>query len=125
MYRQLLRQEPEVIAVMARNEVRFLQWQRENDFHNTDNIKWQYIRGKYSIMGIRFTMLFLIDDWYRGIDAGNLVELVHRNLDRDVGRMRTFTTEEMWKSKHRYRKEGQTATGGSLPFLLSQPLRYL
>ncbi len=112
MHRQLLRQEPEVIAVIAKNESVFKRWQRENDFYDTPNIKWRYIKGKYSIIGIRFTMLFLIDDWYRCINAGKLVELVHRIMDRDVGRMRTFTTEEMWKGKYRYR---QTATGGSLP----------
>ncbi len=104
MYRQMLRPEPEVIAVVAKNEVRFLQWQKDNNFYDTNTIKWRYIRGKYSIIGIRFTMLFLIKDWYKQDGVGKLVELVHRNMDKNVGRMRTFTTEEMWKGKYKYRK---------------------
>lgn len=106
MYRQLLRQEPEVIAVIAKNEETFKQWQKEKDFYDTDSIKWRYIRGRHSIIGIKFTMIFLIKDWYRCEDAGKLVELIQREMDKTVGRMRTFTTEEMWKGKHRYRKEG-------------------
>ena len=109
MYRQLLRQEPEVIAVVAKNEGVFKRWQRENDFHDTPNIRWRYIRGKYSIIGIRFTMIFLIEDWYRLRGCGELVTLVYRTMD-DM--CRTFSTEEMWKGKYKYR---QTATGGSLP----------
>ncbi len=105
MYRQLLRQEPEVIAVIAQNEDIFKRWQNENDFYDLPSIKWRYIRGRHSVMGMQFTMLLLIDDWYRLDGVGKLIELVQRQLDRGlVSRARTFTTEEMWKGKYKYRK---------------------
>lgn len=107
MHRQLLRQEPEVIAVIAKHEGIFKRWQKENDFYDLPGIKWRYIRGKYSIVGIKFTMMFLLEDWYRQQGVGKLVELVHRQLDRyGISRFKTFTTEEEWKDGYKYRKEG-------------------
>ena len=112
MHRQLLRQEPEVIAVVAKHEGIFKRWQKENDFYDLPGIKWRYIRGKYSMMGIKFTMIFLLEDWYRRDGCGELVTLVYRTMDNMY---RTFTTEEMQTGRYKYR---QTATGGSLPYHL-------
>ena len=112
MHRQLLRQEPEVIAVVAKHEGIFKRWQKENDFHDLPGIKWRYIRGKYSIIGIKFTMLWLIGDWYRRDNAGRLTTLIAENIGSAV---RTFGTEEEWKDGYKYR---QTATGGNLPYHL-------
>ena len=95
MHRQLLRQEPEVIAVIARTEAVFKQWQREHDFYDMPNIKWRYIRGEYSIIGIKFTMIFLIEDFWRTPQFGKLTRLLHRNMNQyGFGKHRTFSTLE-------------------------------
>ena len=95
MHRQLLRQEPEVIAAMARTEDVWRAWQKENDFYDIPNIKWRYIRGEYSIIGIKFTMIFLIEDFWRTPDFGKLTRLLKQNVDRyGLGKHRTFSTLE-------------------------------
>lgn len=106
MHRQLLRQDPEVIAVFAKNEDVWKQWQKENDFYDTNKIKWRYIRGRYSIMGIKFTMMFLVKDWYRAKESGKLTRLVHSIMFNSGYGVRTFSTEEAWSGGYRYRKEG-------------------
>ena len=102
MHRQLLRQEPELIAVIAKNEKVFKRWQKVHDFYDTPNIKWRYIRGSYSIMGIRFTMVFLIDDWYKLKSHPKLTrELsIRTKIETDI--VRFFSTTECWKGKYRY-----------------------
>lgn len=91
MYRKLLRSEPELIAVIAKDKRTFDIWQKQNDFYDTKNIKWRYIQGKYSILGMKFTMLFLIEDFWRTPNFGKLTRLVHENMEN---KMRTFSTLE-------------------------------
>ncbi len=103
MHRQLLRQEPEVIAVIARTEYVWRAWQKEHDFYDTDKIKWKYVYGKYSIMGIRFTALFLVGNYWTTKDFGLLSRLVQENIERYGGKkIRTFSTAEMQKGKYKY-----------------------
>lgn len=95
MYRQLLRQEPEVIACVAKDFQTFYNWLKENDFHDTNTIRWVRICEPHQIRGMKFTMLFLIEDFWRMPDFGRITRLIHENIDRyGLGKMRTFSTLE-------------------------------
>ena len=95
MYRNLLRPEPEVIAAVAKDYQTFYRWRKENDFSDTDNIRWWYIGESHQIKGMKFTMLFLIEDFWRMPNFGRITSLIHMNMERyGIKRVRTFSTME-------------------------------
>lgn len=95
MYRKLLRPEPEVIACVAKDFQTYYEWLRENDFHDIKNIKWIYVDAIYKICGVKFTMLFLIEDFWRMPDFGLITRHIHQNMEQyGIKRVRTFSTLE-------------------------------
>lgn len=91
--KQLLIREIETIAVISKDRSTFENWQEEHQFYNTNKIQWRYIYEGGLTIGIKFTMLFLVEDFWNNPKLGELSMLVHKNMIRYGNRGRTFNTE--------------------------------
>lgn len=92
MDKQLLRSEIETIAVISKDLYTFNRWQEEHQFYNTNKIDWRYIYEGSLTIGIKFTVLFLVEDYWNNPKLGALSMLVHKNMIRYGNRGRTFRT---------------------------------
>lgn len=90
MRKQLLREGIETIAVISKDEDTFKKWQEEHQFYNTDKLQWRYIYEGSLTIGIRFTTLFLVEDYWNNPKLGKLSMLVHKNMIRYNNKGRTF-----------------------------------
>ena len=89
--KQLLRNQAETIAVISKDRSTFENWQEEHQFYNTNKIHWRYIYEGSLTIGIKFTMLFLVEDFWRNPKLGELSMIVHKNMIRYANRGRTFS----------------------------------
>jgi len=90
--RQLLRSGVETIAVIAKDKHTFEKWQEEHQFYNTNKIYWRYISDESLTIGIKFTMLFLVEDFWKNPKLGELSTLIHKSLKQYGNEDRTFST---------------------------------
>ena len=90
--KQLLRSGVETIAIIAKDKCTFEKWQEEHQFYNTNKIHWRYIYEGSLTTGIKFTMLFLVEDFWNNPKLSELSMLVHKNMIRYGNRGRTFSS---------------------------------
>lgn len=91
--KQLVLRRIETIAVIAKDKRTFEKWQEEHQFYNTNKTHWRYIYEGSLTIGIKYTMLLLIGDYWNNPKLGELTMLVHKNMIRYGNRGRTFTSE--------------------------------
>lgn len=90
MSKQLVIRRIETIAVISKDKYTFERWQEEHQFYNTNKIHWRYIYEGSLTIGIKFTVLFLVEDFWNNPKLGKLSMLVHKNMIRYGNKGRTF-----------------------------------
>lgn len=99
MWRDLNRKEPEVVAVLSANYGAYVQWIRETGFERLDNIRWIFIDKEYKALGIEFTMIFMVGEYWLLKDFAKIMYRIKSRMDRPE---RVFSMNEgnpVWDSR--------------------------
>lgn len=86
MYRNWPNDQPEIVAVIAQSKNHFLQWQRENDFYDLPTLRLIYIHEPYQALGIKFTMMYMIGEYWRNKDFSPIMDRVFRQMGNKMRR---------------------------------------